>query len=92
MRLKDASLLVCVCCFAMKWQFFQPQDQRVPVDEEDYFQRDERIFQRHPRETCVAERDSIPGECAQQNPIFAIAVVDVDVQTFVRNAEPEIER
>ena len=75
----------------MERNAFEPEPQRVPMDEINHFQRDERILEREPPKVFIGEFGAFAGECADENFFFAVPVVNLDVQFVARNFQFEIK-
>ena len=66
-RIENITLKRGVRGLAMKWNFFEPEQKRVPMNQRNDAQRDEGIFQRKPRESCVRQRNAFSGQRTQQD-------------------------
>ena len=75
----------------MERNAFEPETQRVPVDEENHLQRDERIFECEPPKIFVGKFGALAGECGDESFFCAVPVINFDVQLVAGNFQFEIK-
>ena len=61
------------------------------MNQENHFQGDQRIFQTKPAQLRIGKRRAFAGKGAQQNPVAAVTIVNVDFQRLIGNAQFEIK-
>ena len=77
--------------FGIRGNALQPEQERMPVNQENDFQRDQRIFEREPEQAGVVQGGASAGQRAQKNLLRTVALINPQVEFFAGNAQFEIE-
>jgi hypothetical protein len=91
MRAQHTLLALCVRGLAMKWRSLEPQQQRMPMNQEDNFQSHQRVLDGEPQQVSVVQSCLFPGQGADENFFITCVIIDFDIQSFAGYLQLEIE-